>query len=541
MMRVLLLRTQAVLMSARDSVGALSEEKAVLRTQVARMQGALQRVRLQALPASPKLYECVGKEESRGVMAAFRAARQHKPLAAAGEGACGDPVRRQLDAEFAKHSPMLAARPPTQDIPSAYAALEARDMPDKTDATCAVVILGSPPATPPSLGRKLHKDLRSALAAITRSPAPLSGQQERTAVRTAATRYAYKESSRLHIRRTVFDFDDWADHRSSARYFRHIRDLAQSRIVRGLAQPLLVVVVVSTAVSVYETLREDGFWVMGQWPSLCLESDQAVNLTSFALSLLLVFRTNTSYARWLDARRVFGGILNRSRDIVRQGLTWFDDDQTEECAMLARWTVAFSLATMAHLRKECHLERDLQDILPEEERAMLLAARHRPNAALQVLSQVIATANPREGRAARMDENLTFFFDAVGLCERILKTPIPLSYTRHTSRFLVIWLIFLPLTLWPTAGWTTVPATTIIAFLLLGIEEIGVQIEEPFSILPLENLCVAVKEDIAEMCGEGSGMRSLVKRRLPRASQQSSEPAQAVEALSASGNGAEQS
>ncbi len=29
-----------------------------------------------------------------------------------------------------------------------------------------------------------------------------------------------------------------------------------------------------------------------------------------------------------------------------------------------------------------------------------------------------------------MDENLTFFLDAVGACERILKTPIPLSYTR---------------------------------------------------------------------------------------------------------------
>lgn len=39
---------------------------------------------------------------------------------------------------------------------------------------------------------------------------------------------------------------------------------------------------------------------------------------------------------------------------------------------------------------------------------------------------------------------------------------------RHTTRFLVIWLFFLPLTLWPTARWTTVPATAIIAFLLLG-------------------------------------------------------------------------
>ena len=30
-----------------------------------------------------------------------------------------------------------------------------------------------------------------------------------------------------------------------------------------------------------------------------------------------------------------------------------------------------------------------------------------------------------------MDLNLSSFADAVGLCERILRTPIPLSYTRQ--------------------------------------------------------------------------------------------------------------
>ena len=56
---------------------------------------------------------------------------------------------------------------------------------------------------------------------------------------------------------------------------------------------------------------------------------------------------------------------------------------------------------------------------------------------------------------------------------------------RHTSRFLVIYVTFMPFTLWSACGWGAVPASVIIAFLLLGIEEIGVQIEEPFGILPL--------------------------------------------------------
>ena len=56
---------------------------------------------------------------------------------------------------------------------------------------------------------------------------------------------------------------------------------------------------------------------------------------------------------------------------------------------------------------------------------------------------------------------------------------------RHTSRFLVIWLSLMPFTLWKSCHWAIIPVSAIVAFLLLGIEEIGVQIEEPFGILAL--------------------------------------------------------
>lgn len=39
-------------------------------------------------------------------------------------------------------------------------------------------------------------------------------------------------------------------------------------------------------------------------PAIELHSALPSTLTSFALSLLLVFRTNSSYSRWLDARWV---------------------------------------------------------------------------------------------------------------------------------------------------------------------------------------------------------------------------------------------
>lgn len=51
---------------------------------------------------------------------------------------------------------------------------------------------------------------------------------------------------------------------------------------------------------------------------------------------------------------------------------------------------------------------------------------------------------------------------------------------RHTSRFLIIWLSLLPLGLWDRYHWSMLPMIAFVGFLLLGIDEIGVQIEEPF-------------------------------------------------------------
>lgn len=53
---------------------------------------------------------------------------------------------------------------------------------------------------------------------------------------------------------------------------------------------------------------------------------------------------------------------------------------------------------------------------------------------------------------------------------------------RHTSRFLICYLTVLPLLLWPMSGWASPVLSVVIAFLLLGVENIGAFIEEPFHV-----------------------------------------------------------
>lgn len=64
------------------------------------------------------------------------------------------------------------------------------------------------------------------------------------------------------------------------------------------------------------------------------------------------------------------------------------------------------------------------------------------------------------------------------MCDRILRHPIPLAYTRHTSRFLIIGLATMPFALWNACGWAVIPVEVFISFMLLGIEEIGVQVRQ---------------------------------------------------------------
>lgn len=72
----------------------------------------------------------------------------------------------------------------------------------------------------------------------------------------------------------------------------------------------------------------------------------------------------------------------------------------------------------------------MQGILPKDELDALVASKHRPNFVLGMLSELVASTCIHSPERFRMDQNITFFHDSHGKCERILKTPIPLSYTR---------------------------------------------------------------------------------------------------------------
>lgn len=134
-----------------------------------------------------------------------------------------------------------------------------------------------------------------------------------------------------------------------------------------------------------------------------------------------------------------------------------------------------------------------------QELEAIMSVQHQPNYILQVLSELIDECNITQWEKISMDENITAFHDNVGACERIFKTPIPIQYTRVTSIFLILWHLLLPFALWHDCHWLTIPTTFFMTMFLFYIEEVGVLIEEPFWILPLDSISQEIVLNVDEI------------------------------------------
>jgi predicted membrane chloride channel (bestrophin family) len=88
---------------------------------------------------------------------------------------------------------------------------------------------------------------------------------------------------------------------------------------------------------------------------------------------------------------------------------------------------------------------------------------------LQVLSDMVEATDMTDAQKFQMQQEITVFEDILGGCERLLRTPIPVSYTRHSTRMIMLWLTLFPVWLQHQIGPALIPTTALVAFLLLGV------------------------------------------------------------------------
>lgn len=314
------------------------------------------------------------------------------------------------------------------------------------------------------------------------------------------------EMSRTY-RRTVFDLDDWKRHRESSRYFRHMVTLPESGIFMALLPFILALMGETAMIELWHVAEAAGS--LGPLPAPPHVHMTPFNITAFALSLLLVFRTNSGYGRFDEARKMWGLVVNRTRDFVSQSESYIAPTNPETAIEVALYTKGFVKCLMNHFRDDVDLPKELKSVgFTDSDIENVLASNHRPLFCIKVLRDLIeegtttgsdGTGVVRVSERIAMDANVTSFGDQLGGCERLMRTPVPLFYYHHISRFITIWLATLPFGLVDEIHGAAIPVMGVVTFLLLAIDEVGVQVEEPFGVLPLEAITARICADIDEM------------------------------------------
>ena len=223
------------------------------------------------------------------------------------------------------------------------------------------------------------------------------------------------------------------------------------------------------------------------------------------LGLFLVLRTNTAYDRWWEGRKLWGALVNDSRQLAIKLDAFLPKDALEDREFFRRMIPNVSFAIKEHLRDSIMIGE--MDLISDEIKQKMIASKHRPNMINRLLYERVVKCQ-KEGKLSSehlfiLDKEIKGFTDIVGACERIKSTPIPYSYSMFIKKFLFIYAITMPATfMWQLRYWT-VPVIVLAFYFLISVELIAEEIEDPFgrdiNDLPLDELAVKIKRNIFEI------------------------------------------
>jgi len=226
-----------------------------------------------------------------------------------------------------------------------------------------------------------------------------------------------------------------------------------------------------------------------------------LSLQGAAIGLLLVFRTDNAFRRLEEARELWGRAIWLIREVMTKCVNALEISVVCD---LARLLCAFLFALRDKLRDEKRRDDILNCLLEPEVAEWISSQRSRP---LAILGRVRRILHKEERGGAleptehyMIDCDVRELFEIVANCERLFSPPIPPNMARHGMRSVMLWLGLLPIQLassgLPPLAIAVCAATT--SYIYLGIDELGVQVEQPFKIMPLWQLCHVAQLNIEE-------------------------------------------
>lgn len=223
-------------------------------------------------------------------------------------------------------------------------------------------------------------------------------------------------------------------------------------------------------------------------------------ILGLVVSMLLVFRTNSAYAKWWEARTLWGTLINASRNLALKA-RHFVAATAEERLQLANLLSVFATTLRDHLRRINDLKRvpGFEDLGEDPE--------HPPGV---VASRIYAMIESWRSRNLISDQ-ITRVFDiearvlmeVCGGCERILNTRLAFSYRVFVNKCVFLYVLTLPWGLVEDFHAWTIPMVFVVSFLLIGLEIVAYSVESPFGHdaddLDLDGLCATLDRSVHEI------------------------------------------
>ncbi|WMJ74482.1 bestrophin family ion channel [Cytophagaceae bacterium ABcell3] len=221
-----------------------------------------------------------------------------------------------------------------------------------------------------------------------------------------------------------------------------------------------------------------------------------------AISLLLGFRTDHAYDRWWEARKIWGAIVNDSRNLIRQLITFTNENDPESRALLRSiairqiaWCYSLGNALRGTDQKDV-----LQKYLSDHEAQSANLQDNTPNALLQFhaydLKELLNKGHINPFQQVQIEATISRLCDSMGMCERIKNTIFPETYSMFIHFFIYLFIMLLPIGLVDHYGLWTVPIVVLIAASFFLIEKTAIVLQDPFENLPTDTNMTTIARNI---------------------------------------------
>jgi putative membrane protein len=218
------------------------------------------------------------------------------------------------------------------------------------------------------------------------------------------------------------------------------------------------------------------------------------------LGVLLGFRNHAAYDRWWEARRLWGQLVNDSRNLCLKARALVGPD---DAAGLRRLVPGFGFALKQHLRKGGPLQAiagfETDPATPTH------VPLHLAGRVYELLAGWVKAGRISDVHFQTIDLHAKGMMDVCGACERIRFSPVPISYRALLRHGTIFYLASAPWFLSGDYGYWSTGVVALLGYFLLGIEFTAEDVEEPFGKdgddLDLGKFCRTIRAGVEEVLG----------------------------------------